>query len=244
MTIISVNELVTTCQKIIEVYGYGWGSHTDIAELVCWLELHELNGLERLRQLIVNEALTTYRPVAHSQADDSVTIDGLGQSAIIYALPSLDFTNALFQQQSRINGQSLRVNVINVSDATFFVAAAAHLAIDQPVSITGADNGQHFNAWIRRDSVTFMTIDGTESSSDDANSITLTIADSRETADLPGAGLVRKFNSQRTRADALADGISVDPVLWQSLVTESKRILVPSTEHSRLFGTGGGNAND
>ncbi len=247
MSVISVNELISTCQKVAEVYGYGWGSNTDIAELICWLELNQLRGLARFQELIDQDSLTQQSPVHYVHCADSLTIDGLGQSAVHYALASLDFAKALSERQRRSAGdQPLRLTVNNVADALFFVAATATMQIDQTVSLGGEDNGAPFSARVARHSVDLTTSDSTKEQDGGASQLTICIPASSNGKDPASTNPKRSrtFNYRRTYTDALANGVSVDATLWQSLLNESKRILVPSSEHSRLFGTGGGNAND
>lgn len=255
MATVSINELMSTTRKVVEIYHYHWGSETDIAELVCWLELNQLDGLNRLRRLIDNQSLSNAQSVSYKINDRQLNIEAGGQSAFLFALACLDLAMGLTtepktHQQKSTNQSCLTVNISDVSDGIVFVPAVALKTGMPPVTITGADNTYHFNATIDDNLFTVNQVTGLDNNDlqvqiGDIDIQTNTVkTDSTSFSKCGNTTNQLVVENRKTQIDALANGVTVEDGVWQSLLSDAKRILVPASTRSRRYGTGGGDAND
>jgi len=231
--VISLNELLTTSSKIAEVHGFKWGTDLDFSEQICWLEVNQLEGLNRLRRILDSDKLTSTPQIDYQIKPNSLEIDARGYSACTFSLACMDL--AISQHQRGLEVFShYEVNVSNVRDGLFFLAALGYIKFDGGAVISGTDNGRLFRATLDSGTLSMHWL----GPSADA-SISLVFGNLPADADV-----LTPREHVHQRNSALKNGIRVDPQLWNGLVTYSHRILVPASERSRQFGTGGGDAND
>jgi len=120
VTVISVNELITTCSKIAELHGFRWGTDSDFSELICWLELNQLDGLKRLQQLLDSEQLTATPTIDYQTGSSELRLNANNHSASSFSLACMDLAIGLYYQRAEVFSH-FDVNVNNASDGIFFL---------------------------------------------------------------------------------------------------------------------------
>jgi len=242
VTVISLNELLTTSSKIAEVHGFKWGTDLDFSEQVCWLELNQLEGLIRLRRILDSGELTSTPQIDYQIKPTSLDIDARGHSACTFSLACIDLAIGQHQRGAQVFSD-FEVNVENVRDGVFFLAALGHIRFNGSASISGTDNDRLFQASLNNGTFSIQRLGPSADSS-----VTLKFSNlPSDSAAISGVNDGDELTTRQQvhrRDSALKNGIRVAPELWSGLVAYSHRILVPASERSRQFGTGGGDAND
>ncbi|MGI9302174.1 MAG: DUF3726 domain-containing protein, partial [Gammaproteobacteria bacterium] len=118
---VSHSELYAVCKKVFEGLGFPHGVDEDAAFMVSWVELHGLEGLDRLR--IALPALLADRSPARlellSEDSHSAVIDARGASALAVSPAAIDMASALAAED-----RPAHVELRNCGDEIFAVAPA------------------------------------------------------------------------------------------------------------------------
>ncbi|MED5610904.1 DUF3726 domain-containing protein [Pseudomonas sp. JH-2] len=240
---VAFNEVQVLCRKAFEGLGLDPGDGEDAAQMVAWAQLHGLDGLGALARGLSFMESDAQRPVELCYEDDGqVLLDAGGQSVLRSAVLALELGAA---KAMRSGAASVRIRRCHNR-----ILLLAHLA---GCARRGLNVCAYWRDTRQEAVVSFAAGQGCPrlsvyrlpaGSRDDEQSLNILLSQYFQLSQrVPeGALLIDRDadNLAETAERQLSEGIEVDPQVWDTLKRLGERVLVESTEASRLRGAGEG----
>ncbi|GAA3896451.1 hypothetical protein GCM10022228_04070 [Halomonas cibimaris] len=244
---VSYNELQGLCRKAFLGMGFGDGDASDAADMVAWMQLHELDGLQALNRgldyLLAEQLEGARTPVMLYADGDLAVLDGQGGSVLGSSSLALElgFAKARARglavikirrchNRQLIMGYLARIAGRGMNATAFWRNAQAPLT-EQVVGFRAGGSVPEIRVYAvtqvpeenaHNDGVTLLF----------ANHVELLPSMRSEYAyDLLACH--RESDLLASRERAMLDGILIDDAVWDRLKHLATRILVESTEASR-----------
>lgn len=246
---VSRNELLQLCQKAFQGLAFPAGSDKDAAQIVSWLDTHQLPGTGLLRNELQLLAATPPRPATIiAQSATKTILDGHGQSSLLIAPGAIDMASAKI---CTTDDDQVTI-VLTECHTPLFAIPLPLMRSTIPVyfHIHWQQQRQRYDLVVDEEKrplfygdLDALLHDVTYDLSvtcvhGNANDLIAILSDERGSPTIDAAGFAR-----RARA-SLLHGIEVSDTVWDELVKLSRRILIAATPESRAHGAGAGNSDN
>ncbi|MDN6180267.1 MAG: DUF3726 domain-containing protein [Halomonas subglaciescola] len=254
---VSYNELQGLCRKAFQGMNFEDGDASDAADMVAWMQLYELDGLEALNRgldYLLAEQLTEERaPVLLYSDDDLAVLDGQGHSVLQSSSLALELGFA----KARARGLSV-IKIRRCHNRQLIMGYLARIAgrgmnvtafwRNAQTPLTEQVVGFRANSTVPEIRVYAVTQVPEENEPND--SVTLVFANHvellpsmRSEYDYDLLACHKESALLASRERAILDGITIDDAVWDKLKHLATRILVESTDASH-GGAGPGTADN
>lgn len=263
---VSYNELQGLCRKAFLGMGFEDGDASDAADMVAWMQLHELDGLEALNRgldyLLAEQQEQERVPVLLYADDDLAVLDGQGYSVLSSSSLALElgFAKARARgfsvikirrchNRQLIMGYLARIAGRGMNATAFWRNAQAPQGDGKgEPPLTEQVVGFRANSSVPEIRVYAVTQVPEENEPNDG--VTLVLANHvnllpamRSEFDYDLLARHEESSLLASRERAMLDGIGIDDGVWNRLKDLATRILVESTDASR-GGAGAGNTDN
>ena len=242
---ISLNELQSVCRKAFVGMGFTTGHADDAAAMVAWMQSYGLDGLKALTEgleCVVSSAVSVRPDVVYQDADLAV-VDGQQMSVLSSGNLALELAFA----KARIRGLAV-IKIRHCRQRQLIMGYMSRLA-DRGMNVTAF--WRHSQAPITEQVVGFRARSAVPSirvyeladiPEDDMPNDGITILMANHVDLLPTVRsedeyklLARHDESDLLAAkqQALEEGLTVDPEIWQQLKSFAAQTLVEASEQSR-----------
>lgn len=250
---VSYNELQGLCRKAFLGMGFEDGDASDAADMVAWMQLHELDGLEALNRgldyLLAEQQEQERAPVLLYSDGDLAVLDGQGHSVLRSSSLALELGFA----KARARGLSV-IKIRRCHNRQLIMGYLARIA-GRGMNVTAFwRNAQQplteqvvgFRANGPVPEIRVYAVKQVPEENEPNDGITLVFANHvdllpsmRSEFDYDLLACHEESALLASRERAMLDGISVDDAVWSRLKALATRILVESTDASRA-GAGAG----
>lgn len=242
---VSFNELQVLCRKAFSALGFAEGDAVDAADMVAWLEVHGLNGVQALNKglaFLVKENPTQRLTILYQDADLTV-LDAHRQTILGNASLALELGFA----RARTRGLSI-TRIRHCHNRVLILGYLARLA-KRGMNVTAFWRNAHdplieqmvgFKAGNPIPEMCIYTVEDAPEGAEPHEDITLIMANHVDLmpsmrSEFAFSNLQQQSNNNllRFRENALVEGLEVDENLWQTLKTLAGQLLVEATDASR-----------
>lgn len=247
---VSRNELLQLCTKVFQGLGFPAGADKDAAQMVSWLDTHQLPGARLLHEELPLLLARASQPATITvQSATKTILHGHGQSALLIAPSAIDIASANIYATDHD-----RVTVVvSGCHSPLFAIALPVLRITIPgcFHVQWQQKGQRYDFVVdaEKRSLFYGDLGGLSAhvvcdlsvtcARGNSNDFAVALSDERG---LPTID-VAEFASRKQAS--LLHGIEVSDAVWNEMVKLSRRILVAATPESRARGAGAsGSDND
>ena len=240
---VSLNEIQVVCRKAFEGIGFAPGDCDDAADMIAWLQVQGLDGIDALKKSLVYLHDEVDRPFDTCYEDAAqLTLDAHGQSVLRCAAQAVELGVS-----KALRGGSALIRIRHCHNRILLLGYLARCA-DQGLNfcVYWRDARQELVATLGagHSSPSLRVYDLQQPAQSDEQSINVLI--SRHFNLLPRLSAQDVAPSleldQQTLANGahqrLAGGLEVDDGVWAMLKKLGEQVLVESTEESRRRGAG------
>ncbi|WP_017429137.1 Ldh family oxidoreductase [Vreelandella jeotgali] len=244
---VSYNELQGLCRKAFLGMGFADGDASDAADMVAWMQLHELDGLEALNRgldhVLAEQQEPARAPATIYADDDLAVLDGQSYSVLSSSSLALELGFA----KARARGLAV-IKIRRCHNRQLIMGYLARIA-GRGMNVTAFwRNGQRplieqvvgFRANGQVPEIRVYAINQVPVENAHNDGVTLILAnhvellpDMRSAYDYELLACHRESALLASRERAMLDGITIDDAVWNKLKHLAARILVESTEASR-----------
>lgn len=249
---VSLNELTATVKRALEGLGYSLGDYEDAADILMWMEMHGLQGLQELSRGLPYLCKEECAPAGIAYEDGNVAVidtHGNGGLAYVELATGLAYSNALKSGFSYVrldhchNRKMIIKSLVNYARRGMNCLAFWHNGSDpaKEYVVSIAAHAQY------PDYLEYST--GQLEGRDDKHSVSILCSRNFQMLQAFTSGtlsedkaLVMSISAQQmaeSHAQALEHGIEIDQEFWKELNSLTENILVEATERSRA-GAGAG----
>ncbi|GAB2729090.1 DUF3726 domain-containing protein [Halomonas garicola] len=255
---VSYNELQGLCRKAFLGMGFADGDASDAADMVAWMQLHELDGLDALNRgldyLLAEQHEEERAPLILYADDDLAVLDSQGHSVLRSSSLALELGFA----KTRARGLAV-IKIRRCHNRQLIMGYLARIA-GRGMNVTAFwRNGQRplieqavgFRAGSTVPEIRVYAVNQVPEENEPNDGVTLVFANHVEL--LPamrttyGYELLACHEESAllaSRERAMLDGISIDDAVWAKLKHQAARMLVESTDASRSGAGPGTTDND
>ena len=253
---VSFNELQGMGRKAFIGVGFAEGDAIDAAEMVAWMEAHNLGGVAALKKgldYLLREDPTETPELIYQDADFSV-LDAHNHSILGNASLAVELGYA------RARSQGLSVTKIRHCHNRVLVIGYLSRLARRGMNVTAFWRNAHdplieqvvgFKAGHPLPEICVYSLEDSPDQTEKNDGITLIMANHVDLlpslrSDYVLTNLMRQTEEdlERQRDQALVEGLEVDDELWHTLKTLANRLLVEATESSRSGAGAGTSDND
>ena len=237
----SFYEVYINCLRACRSIGFPYGVNEDAAYMTSWLELHKLEGLKKLSELIKKHRKNLKKKIIYNKIKDKKIIN-LNKATLIYNGPSLfDY----FYYKSK-NSKTLKVKLENCIDPVFIIPLikiySKKFNYIKVFYLTQNKNLNYINAKKNKilisESSNFLKLKKTDVI------IEFMIKEKKNKTDLDFFKFKRKIDFEDEQKK-LCDSLEPKKIHWNYITKLAKKTFVPSSTISREKGAGGaGTDND
>jgi hypothetical protein len=246
---VSRNELLQLCQKALQGLGFPAGGDKDAAQMVSWLDTHQLPGTRLLHNELPLLSATASQPATITDQSATKTIlNGHGQSALLIAPNAIDMASANI---CATDDDQVTIVLSRCHSPLFAIALPLmRVTIPRCFHIHWQQKGQRYDFLADVEKRSFFYGDLNALLDDVICDLSVTCVRNNG-SDL--AAILRDERGSPTidaaefasRAQAsLFHGIEVGDTAWNELVKLSRRILIAATPESRALGAGASSSDN
>ena len=210
---ISFNEIISTVTKALCAMGFPPGTDQENAKNIAWLEAHKLGGVITLAEEIEKIKHLDQWPIAATTiTQTNLTITSPLQSGLLLAQVALDFAES---------GKTILLK--KCTAPLFIFAEAARRARVTDGFIVNWKTGKFLFEGVCQKGL--FKISKKLDEMDILDDILITLKRREK--------LLDDYDSQPVSQVSLSEGIVVDDHSWSQITSIAKKILVPTSQHSR-----------
>lgn len=247
---VSRNELLQLCQKVFQGLGFPAGADKDAAQMVSWLDTHQLPGTRLLHNELPLLLATASKPATITIRSATKTIlDGHGQSALLSAPSAIDMASANIYAT---DDDHVTI-VLSGCHSPLFAIALPVVRVTTPrcFHIHWQQRGQRYDFVVdaEKRSLFYGDLDALLDDASCDMSVTCVHGNASDfiavLSDERGSPTIDTAEFTSRAQSSLLHGIEVGDAAWNEMVKLSRRILVTATPESRARGAGAsGSDND
>ena len=247
---VSRNELLQLCQKAFQGLGFPAGGDKDAAQMVLWLDTHQLPGTRFLHNELPLLLATASQPATiTAQSATKTTLDGHGQSALLIAPNAIDMASANI---CATDDNQVTIVLSGCHSPLFAIALPlVRVTIPRCFHIYWQQKGQRYDFLVdaEKRSLFYGNLDALLDDVICDLSVTCVRGNGNDLAavlrDQRGSPTIDAVDFSSRAQASLLHGIEVGDAVWNEIVKLSRRILIAATPESRAHGAGAsGSDND
>ena len=242
---ISLNELQSVCRKAFAGMGFAAGHADDAAAMVAWMQSYGLDGMKALNEgleCVVASATSTKPNVIYQDADLAV-VDGQHMSVLSSGNLALELAFA----KARIRGLAV-IKIRHCRQRQLIMGYLSRLA-DRGMNVTAfwrhsqtplTEQVVGFRARSAVPSIRVFELADTPEDDVPNDGVTIVMANHFDLLPTIRSEDEYKLLARHDESDllaarhqALAEGLAVDPEVWQQLKDFAAKTLVEASEQSR-----------
>lgn len=232
---VSYPELNALCKRVLQASGFPSGAMEDGAEMIAWAEFAGLKGLEQLAKEL--DERKEVKPTSVQIVADSTRLsilDGAGQSSLLSGRLAADLAYA----KARENGMGA-VEVINCRGPSWVAQIALQIAKRGMACIVSWTDEHNYLAVMQPEMGQPVIARDPSGGRDKTRFMIICLGSHDLSLNVPGQTVILQSQEIQERWHmAMQFGQEVDDRIWHKLVGTAAKVLVESTEISRLRGTG------
>jgi LDH2 family malate/lactate/ureidoglycolate dehydrogenase len=251
---VSFNELQGLSRKAFSGVGFDDGDASDAADMVVWMEAHGLNGIQSLKRSLafILEEDQSHSPEIIYQDADLCVVDAHNRTALNNASLAIELGYA------KCRARGLSVTKIRHCHNRMLIVGYLSRVARRNMSVTAFWRDSHqplteilvsFKAGEEAPEICMYSLDDIPGDTEPNDGITLVMVnhvnlmpDFKADQTLNNLLHQDKHSMNNWQEHALAEGIEVEPEMWDRLKELATRTLVESSDDSRQ-GAGAGTSD-
>ena len=247
----SKNELTSLFKQAFEGMGYDFGGYESAADMIVWAQMHGLNSFEKIRKRLPTIVQDKRESVAQCRvtSDGELVIDAKANSSIAVAAMALDIAYV-----EAIKSEVACVSVLNCYDRNLVVKKLVDCALRGMLCLAYWHDGEVLH-WVTSDTgvccpeyAKYPLKNWPEAKflqGKDQQSLFVVCAKNKPALEAYITQYLPRLNEmspiimlpkmmKSSYLEALTNGIEIDNDFWKELATIGLKVLVESTEQSRM----------